>query len=361
MKKLLCAFALFFGSNYSFEAPAPQQWVQPLGQDSGVVFFQGADNSLAQAAIYMVGSSFISPNTQEEIYCDDPKKGITIFKNVCVDPELPEVILAPKQPLNWWQTCLHPLEALAENNSRKQYASSGIHIKSQINSSQKQTFSAFSIDRKKVTLGGIPDVLIQQQRVASFLLRYGNMPQIWHGLSRGAAVTAIAAALANKQNPDSLKTVGAIFLEGCYGSVESDMHTLANSQFAINCADTFFSTYYAYKRDGINFFDVIKDFPKHIPTVFITSETDAQVPKPETDKLVSELVNAGHENIYYVILKNSSHGNYVASNPEDAQTYQAVSHALYQQEYLPYLPEYAVAGVPLLALAKKNAMAFKKS
>ncbi|GMU19834.1 MAG: hypothetical protein AMXMBFR12_10250 [Candidatus Babeliales bacterium] len=57
MKNLVYVFSFsIFGIN-SFEAPAPQ-WVQPLGQDSGVVFFQGADNSQAQAACYMIGSSF---------------------------------------------------------------------------------------------------------------------------------------------------------------------------------------------------------------------------------------------------------------------------------------------------------------
>lgn len=347
----------FFVIN-SFEAPTSlgSSWVQPLGHDSGVVFFQGADNSLAQAAMYMVGSSFVTPNTQEIVSCN---KGITIFKNVCVDPELPEVELALRES-SWMYDCLHPVQTLEESNSRKQYARSGFEIKSQINSSQTLTMSAFSIDHKKVTLGQMPDVLVQQQRAANFVVRYGNMPQIWHGLSRGAAVTAIAAALANKQSPDSLKTVKAIFLEGCYASVESDMHTLTNSQIAISCANAYFSWWYAYQKNGINFWDVIKHFPKHITTLLITSKTDAQVPKAETDKIVSTLVNDGHEKIYYLILEDSSHGNYVASNPQDAQMYQALAHALYKELYLPYLPAYALAGMPLLEIAKKNALALKK-
>jgi hypothetical protein len=359
MKIILGISTFIFVSLGAMEAPTPlgSPWVQPLGQDSGVVFFQGADNSLAQAAMYMVGSEFTTPNTQEIVRCT---KGITIFKNVCVDPELPEVEVAFRES-NWIYDCLHPVRVLEESNSRKQYASSGFEFKSHINSSQLFTVSAFSIDRKKVTLGQMPDVLVQQQRAANFVVRYGNMPQIWHGLSRGAAVTAIAAALANKQNPDSLKTVKAIFLEGCYASVESDMHTLTNSQIAISCANAYFSWWYAYQKNGINFWDVIKHFPKHITTLLITSKTDAQVPKAETDKIVSTLVNDGHEKIYYLILENSSHGNYVASNPQDAQMYQALSHALFKELYLPYLPAYAVAGAPLLAMAKKNAQAFKKN
>lgn len=358
MKNLSFVLLFFFSFLNAFEGPQPgNNWVHPLGQDSGVVFFQGADNSLAQAAMYMVGSSFVTPDTQEIVSCS---KGITIFKNVCVDPELPEVVLASRES-SWMDDCLHPVRALEESNSRKQYANSGFEIKSQINSSQIYTVSAFSIDRKKVTLGQMPDVLVQQQRVAKFLFRFGNMPQIWHGLSRGAAVTAIAAALANKNNPDSLKTVKAIFLEGCYGSVLSDMHAITTSQLAVNCANNYFSWWYGYQKDGINLFDVIKDFPKHIPTVLITSKTDAQVPKEEVDRIVSKLVNDGHEKIYYLILQNSSHGNYVASNPQDAQMYQALSHALFKELYLPYLPAYALAGVPLLAMAKKNALAFKKS
>ncbi|CAN5153301.1 hypothetical protein BH09DEP1_BH09DEP1_4770 [soil metagenome] len=364
MKNLLYWFVFSSLIVKPFEAPAPAgfQWVMPLGQDSGVVFVEGAGNTIAEAATYMVGSSavdpsFVSPNTQEQVFCD---KGITIFKNVCVDPEFPEVVLAPKQPLDWWQACLHPFEILEQDNSRKQYASSGIQIKSTINSSQTQTLSAFSIDRKQVTLGQMPDVEIQQRRAKNFMLRYGNMPQIWHGTSRGAAVTCIAAAIANKSNPDSLKTVRALFLEGCYGSVASDLHKLFKSNFEIWMINTFFSSWYSYKKKGIDPLDVLNDFPRNISTVFITSKTDDQVPQVETDRLVSKLVNAGHENIYYLILENSSHGNYVASNPQDARTYQAFSHALYKELHLPYLPPYAVAGAPLLAIAKKNAQALKK-
>lgn len=358
MKNLFCVPLFFFSFLNAFEGPKPgNHWVQPLGQDSGVVFFQGADNSLAQASTYMVGSSFVSPNTQEIVSCN---KGITIFKNVCVDPELPEVVLASKEPMSLMEACLHPLKAFEESNSRKQYASSGIQIKSQINSSTTQTLSAFSIDHTKVTLGQMPDVLIQQERAKNFVIRFGNMPQIWAAQSRGAAVTLISAALAHKQNSELLKTVRLIFLEGCYGSVESDMHTITNSQFAITCANTYFSWWYAYKKNGINPFDVIKDFPRTIPTVFITSKADKQVPKEETDKLVSELVNEGYDNIYYLILEKSSHGNYVA-DPHDAQKYQAFCHALYKELFLPYLPDYALAGTKLIAEAKKNAMNFKKA
>lgn len=360
MKSLHIPFRIFllsfsFFAIKSFEAPARSNWVQPLGQDSGVVFFQGADNSQAEAANYMVGSSFISPTTREEV---SSKKGITIFKNVCVDPELPEVVLASKEPMSWAQACMQPLMAVEESASRKQYESSGIQVKAHINSSANQTLSAFSIAHKKVTLGQEPDVAVFEERAKNFLLRYGNTPQIWHGTSRGAAVAFIAAALAHKKNPETLKTVKLILLEGCYGSVESDMHCITNSQVAISCANTYFSWWYSYRKNGINPFKVLKDFPHTIPTVFITSKADTRVPKEETDKLVSELVKAGHDNIYYLILENSSHGNYV-TDPKDAHMYQAFCHALYKELYLPYLAEYALAGAPLVELARKNAMALK--
>lgn len=359
MIKIMGVALSFFVSGFAFEAvkPVNEHWVCPLGQDSGVVFVQGADNSIAQAAMYMVGSSFVTPDTQEIVSCS---KGITVFKNVCVDPELPEVELASRDS-SWVSDCMHPVRVLEESSSRKQYASSGFEIKSQINSSATQTISAFSIDRKKVTLGQMPDVEIQQQRAKNFIQRFGNTPQIWHGLSRGAAVTFIAAAWAHRHNPGALKTVRLILLEGCYASVESDLHTLTSSQLAISCAQTYFSWWYAYKKNGISPLAVLKDFPRTIPTVFITSKADKQVPKEETDKLVSELVNAGHDNIYYVILEYSAHGNYVASNQYDAQCYQGICHALYKELYLPYIPAFAAVGAPLLPQARQNAMAFKKS
>lgn len=358
MIKIASVLVFLFPALHAFQKESPPtNWVRPLGQDSGVVFVQGADNSLAQAAMYMVGSSFVTPYTQEIVSCT---KGITIFKNVCVDPELPEVELASREPMSAFEACMHPIKALEQGNSRKQYASSGFEIKAHINSSATHTFSAFSIDRKKVTLGQMPDVEIQQHRARNFIQRFGNTPQIWHGLSRGAAVTFIAAALAHRHNPAALKTLKLIVLEGCYGSVESDLHTLTDSQLAISCAQTYFSWWYDYKKNGISPFHVLKDFPRTIPTVFVTSKADKQVPKEETDKLVSELVNAGHDNIYYLVLENSSHGNYVASNSHDAQCYQGFIHALYKQLYLPYIPVFAAAGAPLLAKAQKNAMDLKK-
>lgn len=354
MKNILFLLGFFFIAIYSFEAPAPH-WVQPLGQDSGVVFFQGAGNSQVEAATYMVGSCFVSPTTQEIISSD---KGIASFKNVCVDPELPEVIPADRDS-DWMQKCCHPLTYYAQECIRKSYAQEGIHVNAQITSSQNYTLAAHTIDRAKVTLGQLPDVALHQQRVESFLRRFGNMPQIWHGTSRGAAVTFIAAALAHKKNSSLLKTVKLLLMEGCYGSVEGALHCITNSQLAISCTNAYLSCWYAYKKEGINPFDVLKDFPRTIPAVFITSKADRQVPKEETDKLVSELVNAGHDNIYYLILENSSHGNYV-TDPHDARMYQSFVHALYKQLYLPYLVPYADAGQPLLAIAQKNAQALKR-
>lgn len=345
-----------FVSLHSFEAPQPG-WVQPLGQDSGAVFFQGAGLSQVEAATYMVGSSFISPTTQEEI---SSRKGITLFKNVCVDPELPEVIPASREQKGMVEAFLSPLLIAREYDSVRQNEGAGIVVTPRINSSQTQTLRAHSIDRTKVTLGQMPDIEIHQERINSFRRRFGNMPQIWHGTSRGAAVTFISAALAAKSNPALLQTVKLILLEGCYCSVESDVYSATNSPVMASCANTFFSCWYAYQRNGISPLRVLKDFPRTIPTVFITSNADKRVPKEETDKLVSELVNAGYDNIYYLILENSSHGNYT-SDPQDALKYQAFVHALYKQLYLPYLTEHARAGQALVETAKLNAYAFKKS
>lgn len=357
MKRVLNSACFLILTMQGFEAPVAQEWVCPLGQESGVVFFQGASLSQVEAATYMKDSHFISPTTQERIASDT---GISVFKNVCVDPELPEVILAARDE-PWWQSCAHPIKSFEQNLVRKSYASSGIHITAQINSSKIQTLAAHTIDRTLVTLGQMPDVETHQERVKNFSLRFGNTPQIWHGTSRGAAVTLIAAALAHKNSPDSLKTVRLLLLEGCYGSVPNTLQMLFNSQIAIAGIEAYFSTYYAYKKDGITPFDVLKHFPKHISTAFITSKTDKQVPQAETEKLVKELVNNGHENIYLLILEDSSHGNYVASNYADAQKYQSFVHALYQELYLPYYPAYALAGMPVLAMAKKNAQALKNS
>ena len=239
---------------------------------------------------------------------------------------------------------------------RKSYVQAGIQVLPEPHDSLKKTLAAHSINWSIVSLGQHSDVVEHRKRVESFCQEPSRLTddQIWMGPSRGAAVTFLAAALAHKENTRLLDKVKLIILEGCYGSVDNTLHTLYKSQLYIKAIETLFTTFTAYKKDGINPFDVAKDFPKHIPVAFITSKIDKQVPEMETEKLVHELMKEEHENVYLQILEHSNHGSYISDNKEDAQHYEDFIHALYKKFDLPHVPQYADAGNNLIIEVEKR-------
>lgn len=103
-----------------------------------------------------------------------------------------------------------------------------------------------------------------------------------------------------------------------------------------------------YKKDGGSPLDDVERFPKHLPVAFIASEADRVVPSECTKDLVEALVNAGHQEVYFLRLKASSHSKYMMDNPQDAADYQHFVHALYKKYSLPYIEEYANLGQSLL-------------
>lgn len=352
MKNIFLIFIFLFFAELNC-----QEWISPKGINACVIYYQGSGDSQAEASGYMINRGFKSPTTGEKIICN---KGIDIIQDIWVAPELSEVVLAARKEC-LIKKMLHPWQTFQEHMIRKSYVQAGIRVLSEADESPKKTLAAHSINWPIVTFGQHPDLIEHRKRVESFCQEPSRLmdDQIWMGPSRGAAVTFLAAALANKENPRLLDPVKLIILEGCYGSVDSTLHTLYNSRIYRKAIELLFTTFTAYKKDGINPFDMVRYFPKHIPVAFITSKIDKQVPELETEKLVRALMQEGHENVYLQILGHSEHGSYISGNKKDAKHYEDFMHALFQQLNLPYIPKYANEGRGLVAAAKMNAQALK--
>ena len=184
-----------------------QEWVSPKGINACVIYYQSSGNSQAEGSQYMVNRGFISPTTGEYIVCN---KGIDIFQNIWVDPELEEVILASRDECTI-KKMLHPLQTFQEHVIRKAYLQEGIQVQQEPNDSPIKTLSAHSIDWGIVTLGQYPDVVEHDKRVSSFCKEPRlKDKQIWAGPSLGAAATFLAAGIANKENPQLLERVGLL-------------------------------------------------------------------------------------------------------------------------------------------------------
>lgn len=331
------------------------QWICPKG-DAWTIYFQGAGESQVEGSGYMKGSHFISPTTGEYIFA---QKGINVIKNIWVDPELNEVIPAQREEC-WLTKTVQPFRTFYQNMIRKSYEAAAITVLETVSSNEKITLQMHSIDWPKVTLGQLPDVEEQHRRVEFFLKTKNKADdQIWKGRSRGAAVTYLAAALANKENPKLLERLKLCVMEGCYGSVDNTLHILTKSQWKICLFDTCFTTFTAYKKDGLCPFKMVNDFPKNITAAFISSKADKQVPLEETQRLVCALVRAGHQDVLLLILDKSPHCQYNTFDKKDAKKYARFLHAVFKKLDLPYIKSYADKGENLVIEAYKNAQSLK--
>jgi hypothetical protein len=105
---------------------------------------------------------------------------------------------------------------------------------------------------------------------------------------------------------------------------------------------------------------------------FITSDKDREVPRykvlkyleiiltffwsirASTEKLARELADRNENEVYLLVLKESSHPRYMMDSETDANTYQNFLHALYKRLNLPFIENYAQLGENLLEQAKLN-------
>ncbi|MBA3660585.1 MAG: hypothetical protein H0W64_02560 [Gammaproteobacteria bacterium] len=165
---------------------------------------------------------------------------------------------------------------------------------------------------------------------------------ILFGPSRGAATTINAFAKYKYDN------VHLVILEGCFSSVEEVIANWVPSHTASQLLGRALGMFTQYHNDGPSPAKSVLSFPENIPVVFITSKKDRIVPCASTEKLAYELNAKGKNDVYLLKLENANHVNYMFSNKKDHDTYECFIHAIYEKYGVPYKPELAKLGKPLL-------------
>lgn len=352
-------FSLSFIFLFIFTASRSQEWVYPNGKNVKTIYYQGMNASQTQAAKYMGSRGFLSPTTLEHVV---GSKSIDIINDVWVKPEIDEVV--PGVLKRKWMGLLLQPRLLFPNLWAKTHELVsglsnylfGIKVLRTEDSVPNQTIASHSLLVSKINVAQKGDLKNHQRRIESFYDECADSDAILTGVSRGAATTFQAAARYNKRYPEKLKNVKLIHLEGCFDSVEHVMRTrhpwLLKSDFGIDLAAKCASWIIAFKREGSSPIKMVRHFPQHIPVVFITSQKDREVPSVCTKTLIRALLTAGHPNVYYLELKNSSHPKYAVEDEQDKADYQNFMHALYKKCGLPHISAYAQLGQSLLNNAK---------
>lgn len=344
---------------FTFTITTSQEWVYPSNKNVKTVYYQGMNASQTQAAKYMGSRGFLSPTTLEHVISD---KYIDIINDVWVKPEIDEVI--PGALNRKWLALLKQPRLLLPNVWRKthEFISGwanhfyGIKVLRTANSDPDHTIGSHSLIVSKLNVAQNGDLENHKKRMESFYNECQDSDAIMTGVSRGAATTFQAAALYNKSQKEKLERVKLIHLEGCFDSVEHVMRSrhpwVLKYDFGMNALAKCASWIIAFKREGTAPIKVVADFPQHIPVVFVTSKKDREVPPACTKTLIKALLNAGHKQVYFLELKNSSHPKYAIEDAQDKVDYQNLMHALYKECALPHIPDYAALGQLLLQNAK---------
>lgn len=316
-------------------------WKLPSHQVVPTLYYQGMFSSQTQCSKYTGGHGFLS-TTGQHVVCQN---SIDVIHKPYIGLEINEV--QPQVPFSTlWQKRMNPfnlIKALYYYThylvSQRQNNLYGITVSP--NWSSNQTIAGHSINISKINIGQNGDVENHQRKYDKFTAEHGNCPLILYGVSRGAATSFNALAMKQYSN------VCLAIFEGCFDSHQHLIQERWPKLFSIGAQNVLvplLEKVTSYKRNGINPIDNVNAFPKNVPTLFVTSKIDAEVPMSCTRALAWDLVHNGHKKVYLLELKNSTHPRYMMDDQGDKELYEQVVHALYQELQLPHKPELAEKG-----------------
>lgn len=327
-------------------------WTLPENVDVPTVYFPGMGCCFfTQIARYTGPEGFITPQG-ERVYCT---QGIHTIKNPClIDAESDEIEHC--KPVESWISLCNPLVAFnfiwknyyftMTSRDRLKY---GVKVE---NVSHAESVCGHYSPFSATNFAQHRDIQNHKRKYDACAENHPKAPKILYGVSRGAATTFRACAL----HADTYEDVRLVILEGCFDNVPHNLRarfpTLCSIPGLYSLFHDLLTKVTCYKKDGGSPLDDVERFPKHLPVAFITSEIDRVVPAECTKNLVQALVNAGHQEVYLLTLKASSHSKYMMDDPQDAADYQHFIHALYKRYNLPYIEEYANQGQSLLEASR---------
>lgn len=180
----------------------------------------------------------------------------------------------------------------------------------------------FDIDLNKLNIAQEDDINALMNTYHSYIQTNAWDNVVLYGFSRGAATTF--NFMSTKYKLQDAQCVKAVVLQGCFDTMTG---TLNFKRFDIN---KFLSRMLPkYTSDRVEPINLVKDFPRNIPILFITSKADEVVPAASTQRLAYALKDTGHQNVYLLTVESSPHSRYTSYNKEEMDIIERVVHAFY--------------------------------
>ena len=297
------------------------------------VFYQGLYNSQIQLAKYTGSDGFIA-TTGEHIFTKD-SNGCNLIKNPWIGSELSEIELSTKN-----SSFLNPgklVSVYISKNFNKRYIISSCpdqkctHPQVSDQLTPNLTLNSHNIRFLQINFGQEVDIYECINKIQTAAVKTSQL--ILFGASKGAATIYNTVAYLNLIHSNLLNSVKLIILDGPYDDVSrlfsSKLQEIAVTNLSL------------YKSDGISPEKSTKYFPANIPVIFVTTEIDQKVPAEETIKLAKRLAEQKQNQIYLLIVNNSTHSNCTMEDDIDKYRYSVLVHSVYKKFNLPYIPKYA--------------------
>jgi len=164
------------------------------------------------------------------------------------------------------------------------------------------------------------------------------------GASRGASTASIFMGL------DKPERIVGVILISPFDLVKNvfEYHVITWFLSKIFCCDK--KTVYewlkmitSFDEDGYHPIDLVSEINEDVPVLFVCTNTDTVVPCESTINLYERLVEAGHEKTHLLVLESGKHAKLLQS--KEAETFQNVVHAFYQEYNLPHDKTFAEKGI----------------
>jgi pimeloyl-ACP methyl ester carboxylesterase len=337
------------------------QWTSNADH-TAYLFYQGILDSQTQASRY-IGPHPLHTSTHETTHSVHP--GITAFprERLWVYPELDDIDRKPK-----WGIISDLMQR--QRGIRLTHPSKHLQeYQTLYPQDQPGSVHRYGLKINQTSFGQARDILNHKKRYDALmdpLTRKGETPQhiVLYGTSRGAATTY--AALATYK--ESYQHVKLCVLEAPPATMSAPLKAYFGRHFGKllyrkSLASLFFGNSHQTlkEKQAIAYVD---QFPAHIPLLIITSTNDAVVPHKSSLNLALRTAEkrirrmkknpeSAHEIAPVYLLQLDKSGHHVAIGDKQTRLrYQAALHAIYKKHGLPYIPEYALAGITELNSAE---------
>jgi len=176
-------------------------------------------------------------------------------------------------------------------------------------------------------VGGDPDVAFYLKNFRKMLAMTKNDKKIvCFGCSRGAATTLIAIS---KMTPGEQARIALVLVESPFDTFPNVLNSWPLLRPLAGIQLYLIEKLAMYKPNQMTPLEAIGDWPGSVPIGFITTDLDTTVPKHLTMNLIEKLKANGHEKVYHLDLKNSSHDDQPLVDPVDQQRYMTFVDDLY--------------------------------